>query len=505
MKAVLLDYFLIIAFLLLLTYIFFKKIVGIKSSKDFFKAGGNLFWVWIAVSVLGTNIQIEYILASASNGFSHGLAMGSFEWIGAFVLIFVAIYIVPYFLRAGVHTLPEYLEYRYGRNLRLVFSFLFVSINLMMLMLILNSSATFLEKLFDIRREATIVTVAILGGIVIYFGGMKGKLRLDLIVISSFLISGLAILIFCFIETEGVKNFYDNADGRLEGIFAADDKNLPWTGVFSGLWVTSIFYFGFFPPIAQSFLASNSLSEAQKGLLFVSSLKLMLPFILIIPGIVGYELFADQITHPDFTLPIVIQNVAPVGVQGFILAGYIGTLFTTYNSFLNSTASILSLDVFSKVTVDSPPDHKQVLIFKKIIPLIVVVSMVFGAVFQPSDNIFRYSQMLINGSAPVIATVFLFAIFSRKTPSIAAYIVTILGYPVYFFIEKKFDLPSLNVSFWSFGLLATFMLLARVAVPLNKKAIIPEIGNIKFERNLAVIIWGIFILTMGASIYAILI
>jgi solute:Na+ symporter, SSS family len=159
MELVYIDYLLILAYLLLLAFIIFKYAAGQKKFPDFFNAGGNLHWIWIAVSLLGTNIQIEYILASAANGFTHGLAFGSFEWIGSFVLIGTALYIVPYFLRAGVLTLPEYLEYRYDKNLRRIYAAVFIVVNLLMIILILNVSAIFIEKLFDIKRELTIVTV----------------------------------------------------------------------------------------------------------------------------------------------------------------------------------------------------------------------------------------------------------------------------------------------------------------------------------------------------------
>lgn len=496
-----LDYSLILVFLFVLAVVFIRNVSGgISGFSDFFKGGGNLHWIWIAVSLLGTNIQIEYILASASNGFSYGIALGSFEWIGSFVLIITAIYIIPYFLTTGVTTLPEYLEYRYDRPLRLIYAVVFMIINFVMIILILNSSSIFLEKLFGIHREVTIIGVAIVGGVIIYLGGMKGKLRLDLIVICSFLVAGVIMLVFSLIETDGIKNFSDHSDGRLKAILPADNKILPWTGL-SGVWVTAMFYFGFFPPIAQAFLVSNSLSEAQKGLLFASSVKLFLPFIMIIPGIVGYELFASQIEHPDFTLPVVIQNIIPSGIQGIILAGYIGTLFTTYNSFLNSSASIFTLDILAKVNKNSPPKDEHIRLFRRFIPVFVIMSILFGTVFKPTEEIFHYSQLLINYFAPIIASVFVFAIFSRRTPSIAAYASTITGIPLFYFTDSALGLPLLDTSALVFVLLCGMMGAIRVFYGLESKVILPEKLKVKFERNLAVVIWGIFILTCGTSIY----
>lgn len=506
MNGVYIDYFLIFCYLLLLFFIVIKYAKGKTNFSDFFKSGGNLHWIWIAVSLLGTNIQIEYIIASASNGFSYGMALGSFEWIGAIVLIFTALYIVPYFLTAGVSTLPEYLEYRYGRSLRLVYAILFILVNLTMIMLILNSSATFLENLFGIYKEITIVTVTVIGGMIIYSGGMKVKLRLDLVVICCFIVAGMAMLIFCFVKTDGLKNFYEHSDGKLRGIFPADHKILPWTDALTGgLWMTAIFYFGFFPPIAQSFLTSNSLSEAQKGLMFASCVKMLLPFIMIVPGIVGYELFAEQITNPDFALPVVIKNVVPLGLQGLILAGYIGTLFTTYSSFLQSTATIFALDILGGVTTRNPGTDALVVKARKAIPAFVLISICFGAIFKPSEAIFSYSQMVMTCVSPIAATVFLFAIFSRKTPAIAAHICTYAGFPLFFLIHSEMDITRLNKALLLFAILSITMLTFRILFPLGESVTMPEKLKVKFERNLAVVIWGIFILTIGASIYAILI
>lgn len=505
MNAVTLDYFLIIAFLLLLTYIFLKNVVGIKAVNDIFKGGRNLRWIWIAVSLLGTNIQIEYILASASNGFTHGLALGSFEWMGSIALLYTAIYIVPFFLSSGVLTLPEYLEYRYGRKLRMIYSVIFMLVNLVMIMLILNSSATFLDKLFGIHPELTIIAVSVVGGVIIYLGGMKGKLKLDMVVIFTFLASGLAVLIFCFVKTGGIDHFHAHADGRLTSLFPADAKVLPWTSVVAGLTVTATFYHAFLPPIAQSFLAADSLSEAQKGLMFASTVKLLLPFILIVPGIIGYELFSTQISHPDFALPVVIQNVVPAGLRGLILTGYIGTLFTTYNSFLNSTSTIFTLDLYGKVTRDNPPTEKLIAVKQKFIPVFVIISILLGTVFKPSEVIFSYSQMLITHIAPMTTCVFLFALFSRRTPPAAAYVSTVLGIPLMFFFHSwlKLDLPMLNLSAITFLILAVMMGGIRFFFPLKEKVIMPEKLKVKFERNLIVVIWGIFILSVTAAIYVI--
>lgn len=515
MELVYLDYLLILAYLLLLAFIIFRYAAGEKKFPDFFNAGGNLHWIWIAVSLLGTNIQIEYILASAANGFTHGLAFGSFEWIGSFVLIGTALYIVPFFLRAGVLTLPEYLEYRYDKNLRRIYAGLFIIVNLLMIILILNVSAIFIEKLFDIKRELTIVTVPVIGGMIIYAGGLKVKLRLDLIVISFFLIAGIALSVFCFIKTGGIKNFFDHADGKLAGIYPMENKDLPWTGVFlGGLWLTCTFYFAFFPPIAQGFLASNSLSEAQKGLLFTATVKLLLPFIMILPGIVGYELFSDQITHPDFTLPVVIKNVVPIGLQGLILAGYIGTLFTTYNSFLNSTSTIFTLDILGITKKLHKEGIDLVGISRKFIPVFVGLSVIIGIIFKPTDVIFHYSQLLIAAVAPLVTAIFLFALFSRKTPTFAAYICTLVGFPLFFGLKMLLEsgsikwLPSislLNLSGIVFLMLFGLMGILRIAFPLKERVVVPERIKVKFERNLAVVIWSIFILTLIISIYSILI
>ncbi|MFN3405942.1 MAG: sodium:solute symporter family transporter [Cytophagaceae bacterium] len=497
------DYFLFGLFFAFIFYLIYEGSAKRLVTSHYFNAGGKLSWFLIGASFLGTNISFEYIFNSAANGFTVGLAFGSYEWMASFIMIIVAIYILPYFLRIGVLTLPEYLQHRFNKSTRLLMAILFVGLQTGMLIPILNSNAMFVEALWGIPGIYTILFISLCGGAIIISGGLKTKIKLDAVVVILFLFSSVVLLMFCFHETGGITNFINIAGDRLNIIQPSTHQSIPWTSVFlGGLWVLHVKYWAFFQPIAQTALASASLSESQKGFLFAASVKVLIPFLLIIPGIIGYELYASEITVPQFTLTTLISKVAPASLAGIIILGYVGTMFATYTGYLNATSVILSLDIGSSVFKNQ--SEKQILRRTRITSLLIIgISICLAVIFSSTGNLFDLTLNILLSVTPVSTTVFLFAIFSKKTPAFAANISIIAGIPVFFLVRHFVNLSLLDVSGLTFLILSAFMLLNRIVFALPSDVVLPEKFAVKFERNLLVEIWGIFLVASVFTIYAI--
>jgi solute:Na+ symporter, SSS family len=493
-------------FLIFLIYLF---ITGFRNagSSQYYNAGGKLPWFTICASIMGANITFEYILSSAANGFTTGLAYASFEWGASFVIIFTALYFIPKFMQVGILTLPEYLEHRYSKNVRTLTSVFFILTQFGMMVPILHANAIFLEKMFMVPKAVTIIFVAVFSGAIIYSGGLGSKVKLDKVVFILFLISALSVLYFSLRSTEGIHVFMENAHGRLKVILPSSHPVVPWTSVLiGGLWVLHVHYWTFFQPIAQTALASESLSETQKGFLAVASFKLFTPFLMIIPGIVAYEWLDAKVVDNDLALPGLLMFILPKGIiTGVIAVGYMATMFSSYASYLNATSNICSLDIVQTFIPAETRQEKSVMITRICTVAFIILSVTAAVTFETKGALFNYTQIIFACVTPISTSIFLFAIFSRKTPSVAPVVVLLTGIPLFFILKEHLTLSVINLSGLTFLILSAFMGICRIAVPLKNRVEMPEKFAVKFERNLIVVIWSIFVLTAVFALYTIFI
>jgi solute:Na+ symporter, SSS family len=501
-----LDYILIALFFLFVIFIIFKGFRKDHTFPSFFNAGGKLTWLMIGVSILGTNIGFGYIMNSASNGYSAGLAYGSYEWTASFVMIIVALYFVPYFLRIGVLTLPEYLEYRFNRTCRIFMAGIFLVLQVGLIIPILISNGIFIEYFWGIPKIISLPFIALTGGAIVYSGGLASKVRLDLVVFFLFFASALVVLVLCLVDVKGISNLIDLADGRLEVALPETDKELPWTSVFlGGLWILHLQYWAFFQPMAQTVLASASLSQAQKGLLFAATAKLFTPILMIIPGIVGYEMYSSQFTTIEHILPVVIKNVVPYSMAGIIIIGYMSTMFSTFAGYAHATAAIFTNDLFQHLVPEGSKEKKLVKVAKASTVAFVMISVLSAYFIVPDGTLWKFTDILLLAFAPVSASVFLFALFSKRTPAKGAIVVMIVGIPVFFIFKEYLPFSAIDISGFTCLVMCGILMVFRVFFPLPVPVVMPEKFEVKFERNLLVEIWGIFIITAVFAIYALLI
>ena len=314
--------------------VFVVSVVGVglyksrkeKTSEDYFLAGRGLQWWLIGFSLIAANISSEQFVGMSGNAASHvGLAIASYEWMAAITLVIVAFGFLPYFLRAGIFTMPEFLEYRYNAAARTIMAVATIFIYMLLLGSVTYSGALTMSMLaqkynLQIGMNTACIIIGVIAMLYVAAGGLKACAWADLIQGSALIIGGAIIMIFAFKmlgsvneasrvldvksgtievvrlakETGAVGRFWELNKVRMNMFLPKDDMILPWTALLLGLWIPNFYYWGLNQYITQRTLGAASLAQGQKGIVFAAFLKLLIPFVIVVPGIIAFNLFAKQ-------------------------------------------------------------------------------------------------------------------------------------------------------------------------------------------------------------------
>jgi len=340
----------------------------LKSTEDYFLAGKSLPWWAIGASLIAANISAEQIIGMSGEGYRIGLAIAAYEWQAAIVLIIVAKYFLPIFLKREIYTMPEYLNQRFGSGVKTTMSIYWIALyTLVNLTTVLWLGGIAIETLTGMN---ILLAMACLGAFSIaysIFGGLKAVALTDIIQVV-ILIAGGAVIAVMTLNMIGGGNFlhgferlYTELPEKFDMIFEPSQKGyetLPgiWT-LLGGLWILHLNYWGFNQYIIQRALGAKDLPEAQKGLVFAAGLKLIMPLIIVLPGIAAVMLASpemgilDQQTldaQTDATYPS-LMRMMPAGVRGLIFAALIAAIVSSLASMVNSISTIFTMDVYKSM------------------------------------------------------------------------------------------------------------------------------------------------------------
>ncbi len=296
------------------------------SSEDYFLAGRGLSWWLIGFSLIAANISTEQFVGMSGNAASHvGLAIASYEWMAAITLVVVAFCFLPYFLRAGIYTMPEFLEYRFSASARSFMAIATIFIYLLLLGAVTYSGALTITTLagtagYNVSMINASLIIGIVAMLYVTAGGLKACAWADLIQGSALIVGGAVIMYFAFnklglateaatvvsthtgaIETvqlaagsSSVERFFELNGPRMNMFLPATDNVLPWTALLLGLWIPNFYYWGLNQYITQRTLGSASLAQGQKGIVFAAFMKLIIPFVIVVPGMIAFNLFSND-------------------------------------------------------------------------------------------------------------------------------------------------------------------------------------------------------------------
>lgn len=431
-----------------------------KSSEDYFLAGRKLTWPLIGFSLIAANISTEHFVGMAGQAFGRvGLAIASYEWMAAVTLVLVAWFFLPRFLSAGIYTMPEYLEYRYDSAARSIMAgYIMVAYVVVLLATVLYSGAIAMNAVFGIPEmfqarfglEAeqaelyalvfSIWMIGIIAGAYTAYGGLRSVVWADLIQCSALLLGGVVVF-YLGLKTMGEgsvfagwSRFTTTHSDKLHVIRPWNDPDVPWVAVFvGGLWIPNVFYWGLNQFITQRTLGAKSLSEGQRGILFAALIKLTIPFIIVLPGIIAYDLYASEITNADSAYPYMLGKILPPSLRGVMLAALAGAVISTFNSGLNSASTIFTIDIYSKHINPSVTSRQQMRIGRIMTLVFVVIACSWAPMIwkMRDGGVFKYIQEIWGFISPGIVAAFVGGLLWPRASARAGKTALILG-PVFY-------------------------------------------------------------------------
>ena len=451
--------------LTVLTFTFFTFFVAIYtwyklkkqnlSSQDgYFLGGRSLTGIVIAGSMLLTNISTEHLIGMNGSSYKNGFIIIAWEVTSSLALIFAALYFVPKYLKMGLITIPQFLESRFDNSTRTIVAlFLIISFVVTLLPIVLYTGAINIESIFNISENfniskaqglrITVIAIGTIGAIYAVFGGLKAVAISDTINGYGLLIGGSAIPLIALISIgdgnliDGFMKVYNNSPEKFN-IIGTRDSVMPFEVLFTGLIINQIYFWCMNQTIIQRALGAKNLIEAQKGLLFTGILKIMIPFIIVLPGVIGYYYFGDSLyENQDIIYPELIKKVLPLGLVGFFAAIIMGAVLSTFNSVLNSAATIFSIDIY-KEHIDKNVSENTIV---KVGKLTTIILAIFAIVVAPMvanapEGLYQLLQKLNGIFFIPIASIMIAGFFTKNISSIAAKSSLYVGF--FFYISVNF-------------------------------------------------------------------
>lgn len=395
-----------------------------KDAQDYFLAGRALPWWAIGASLIAANISAEQIIGMSGSGYALGLAIASYEWMAALTLLIVGKFFLPVFLRNGITTMPQFLEERYGPNIRTIMAVFWLG-----LYVFVNLTSILWLGSIAVTRVAGIdqfMALALLGGFALVYqlyGGLKAVALTDIVQVSLLVLGGLLIV--------GISLGKIGGDGGIVAGFQAlmaahpdhfhmiltpDNafyKDLPGLSVLiGGMWIMNVSYWGFNQYIIQRALAAKDIGEAQKGVVFAAFLKLLMPVIVVLPGIAALML-APGLEKPDQAYPSMMA-LLPTGVLGLVFAALIAAIVASLASKINSISTIFTLDFYAKRKKNAEQAH--LVKVGRIAATVAIVLAVLAAkpLLGGFDQGFQYIQEYTGFFTPGIVVIFMLGLFWKR-------------------------------------------------------------------------------------------
>jgi len=428
-----------------------------KTAEDYFLAGKSLPWWAIGASLIAANISAEQFIGMSGSGFAVGLAIASYEWMAAITLLVVGKYFLPIFIKQGLYTIPEFVEKRFNTSLKTILAVfwiaLFVLVNLTSV-LYLGGKA--LDTILGTGDGASIVPfmvgLALFAAAYSVWGGLSAVAWTDVIQVVLLIIGGLVTTYIALdnITSGGVMNglshIYDVAGDKFHMILDKDNpefSNLPGIAVLiGGMWVANLYYWGFNQYIIQRALAAKSLKEAQKGIAFAGFLKIIVPLIVVIPGIIAFVMYQENIQgaadafataegiNYDKAYPWLISEFIPTGLKGLVVAALSAAIVSSLASMLNSTSTIFTMDIY-KPYINKTASNKQLVGVGRLTVIVaLVIATSIANTMGSIPQMFQYIQEYTGVVSPGILAVFLMGLFWRKTNVKGAIIGVLASIPV---------------------------------------------------------------------------
>jgi solute:Na+ symporter, SSS family len=490
-----------------------------KNAQDYFLASRALPWWAIGTSLIAANISAEQIVGMAGSGYVIGMAIASYEWMAALTLIIVGKWILPVFLRNGIYTMPEFLEKRYSPAVRTVMAIFWLALYIFVnLTSILWLGATAANTVTGVDVQVAIIALGLFALAYALYGGLKAVALTDIVQVSLLVLGGLIISYLSLAEIGGEGGVIAGFDAlttqfpaKFDMILSADNphyKDLPGLAVLlGGMWMMNVSYWGFNQYIIQRGLAAKSVDEAQKGIVLAAFLKLLMPAIIVLPGIAALVL-VPGLERPDQAYPSLMAKL-PTGLLGLVFAALVAAIIASLGSKINSIATIFTMDLYRNMkrgSMNSVAEQKQLVWIGRcaaVVALIIAI-IVTRPLLASFDQGFQFIQRFTGWVTPGICVIFLLGIFWERTTSAAAMIAALatVALSAYFWKFQP-DMPFMTGVGWCF--------LAGVAIAVAISLIWPrppgelkvDIKNVDFRTGTGFNVSAFIVVAILAFLYTI--
>ncbi|MCD4746883.1 MAG: sodium/sugar symporter [Bacteroidales bacterium] len=459
-----LDYAVFIGYGLLIVFVGLwvsrKKKGEKKTAKDYFLASKSLPWWAIGASLIAANISAEQFIGMSGSGYAIGLAIASYEWMAAATLILVGKFLLPIFLEKKIFTMPQFLEIRYDSRVRTALAifwlFVYVFVNLTS---VLYLGALALKTIMGVPMIYGIIGLALFAAIYSIYGGLTAVAWTDVVQVI-FLVGGGLLTTYLALDAvsggqgfiAGFSELIEKAPEKFDMILekgqlmipdgrgGLKDAYLDLPGIsvlIGGMWIANLSYWGFNQYIIQRGLAAKNIREAQRGVIFAGYLKILMPLIVVIPGIVAFVLNADLIDPEtgmivnDKAYPWLLHKFIPTGIKGLAFAALAAAIVSSLASMINSTSTIFTMDIYKRFIYKKVSDTQMVTV-GRITSLIALIIAVLAAkpLLGNLDQAFQYIQEFTGMVTPGVLVIFGFGMFWKRATANAALWVAILTIPM---------------------------------------------------------------------------
>lgn len=483
---------------------------GEKTTEDYFLAGKSLPWWAIGASLIAANISAEQFIGMSGSGFAIGLAIASYEWMAALTLLIVGKYFLPVFIRQELYTIPEFIEKRYGKNLKTILAVFWIALYVFVnLTSVLYLGATALDTILGSGDGSimiySIIGLALFAAAYSLWGGLAAVAWTDVVQVVLLIFGGLITTLIALTHVSpdgsivgGFVRIYQEVPHKFSMILQKGEIitpngrdawfDLPGLAVLiGGMWVANLYYWGFNQYIIQRTLAAKNLSEAQNGIAFAAFLKILIPLIVVVPGIIAYVLNAGpdgvvslKSVDPTFlgdgnnivndnAAPWLIGNFVPSGLKGLVLAALAAAIVSSLASMLNSTATIFTMDIYQPYMNRAASQNRLVNVGRITAAVALLIAILLAPQLKNLGQAFQFIQEYTGVVSPGILAVFLLGLFWKKTTNNAAIWGVVLSIPIalYFKVAPKgwsdalffIDMPFLDQMFWTLILTAAIMII----------------------------------------------
>lgn len=421
-----------------------------KNAEDYFLAGKSLPWWAIGASLIAANISAEQIIGMSGSGFALGLGIASYEWMAAITLLLVGRYMLPIFLKNGIYTMPQYLEQRYNHSVRVVMAVFWLAVyTFVNLTSVLWLGALAINSIAGLDLAWGLFFLGAFSLAYSIYGGLKAVALTDIIQVVLLIFGGLLISYLALDQISGGEGFIagfntltEQVPEKFDMILSKDNPHyasLPGISVLvGGLWVMNFSYWGFNQYIIQRALAAKNINEARKGIAFAAYIKLLMPLIVVLPGIAAVilvpNLAANDQAYPE------MMKLVPNGIRGLVFAALIAAIVSSLGSMANSISTIFTMDLYKSHRPDTS-QAKLVLIGRSVSILAMVLAMICAKpLLGKSEQAFQFIQEFTGFFTPGIVVIFVLGMFWKRATAAGA-LAAALG-SVIFSLAMKYLMPE---------------------------------------------------------------